>query len=296
MVVVFDLHRQQTTRAAIDLRDGAGISQPIIDRVRWYLKRSFYQPELDALPADYRSIMRPFGLNFPTRSARSAVRLLSAIGGPLALSGTAGVHRLRSYLATPPPAMFLQRPDSPVQPLVHFQPRLWVSSDAPPGEADAVNEDRVKTVRALKRAFGTRFIGGLVATDYAREHFPEDLTPHSSKYTEYLQLKQRCLIGIYTRGLEHSLAFKLGETFAASQCLVSVPLHYEVPEPIQAGRHYLAFNDIDECVAACQRLLDDPALARAMRDANHDYYMREIEPAAHIARVIARVSAMDAAS
>lgn len=293
MVVVFDLTSTGTVRVAIDLRDGAGISQPIIDRVAWYLKRSFYQPELDALEPKYRTIMRSFGLNFPCRSLRSTVRLLAAIGGPLALSGPNGRQRLRSYLATPGPGAFLQTPDRSVDPLVHFQPRLWVSADAPPGEADAVNEERVQMVRALKRAFGSRFVGGLVATDYARQRYPGDLTPHSSRYLDYLRLKQRCLIGIYTRGLEHSLAFKLGETFAASQCLVSVPLHYEVPEPIEPGTHYLSFGNVDECLAACGRLLDDPALAQSMRQANHAYYVREVEPAAHLERVLARVSAWE---
>ena len=291
MVIVLDVHVATTTRVAIDLRDGEGISAPIIDRVRWYFKRSFHQSELDALAASRRAIVLPFGLNFPCRSLRSTARLLAAIGGPIALTGRSGWHRLRSYLATPPPSAFEQRPEVAVEPLVHFQPRLWMPVDAPAGEAEAVNADRVQMVRALKREFGKRFVGGLVATAHAREHYPDDLTPHSSIYIDYLRLKRRCLIGVYTRGLEHSLAFKLGETFAASQCLVSVPLRYGLPAPLTAGHHYLEFDSVDRCLAACTRLLDDPRLARSMRQANHDYYVREIEAAAHIQRVLDRVAA-----
>jgi hypothetical protein len=296
MVVVFDVHGASTTRVAIDLRDGEGISQPIIDLVRWYLKRSFHTPERERLEPARRQRMLPFGLNFPCRSRRSTVRLLASIGGPIALSGGDGLRRLRSYLSTPTPSAFEQGPDTPVESLVHFQPRLWASVDAPAGEAEAVNAGRVQLVRALKREFGRRFIGGLVATAQARQHYPDDLTPHSSKYVDYLRLKQRCLIGIYTRGLEHSLAFKLGETFAASQCLVSVPLRYGLPAPLQIGRHYIEFETVDACIAACHRLLEDPALARSMRQANHDYYVREVEAAAHIQRVIERVAAAGATS
>src|SRR4051794_37864898 len=36
MVIVFDVAGSRTTRVAIDLRDGEGISYPIIDRVEWY--------------------------------------------------------------------------------------------------------------------------------------------------------------------------------------------------------------------------------------------------------------------
>jgi hypothetical protein len=289
IVVVLDVHRATTTRIAIDLRDGEGISQPIIDRVRWYFKRSFHQPELDALPASRREIMRPFGLNFPCRSLRSTARLLAATGGPIALTGRSGLQRLRSYLATPPPSAFEQGPESPVEPLVHFQTRLWLPVDAP-GEWEAVNEDRVNMVRGLKRAFGKRFVGGLVANEHARQHYPDDLTPHSSQRRAYLRLKQRCLVGVYTRGLEHSLAFKLSETFAASQCLVSVPLRFELPAPLAVEQHYLTFETIDECVNACERLLQDKALAKEMRHANHRYYVDNIEPAAHIAAVLKRSS------
>ena len=151
-------------------------------------------------------------------------------------------------------------------------------------------------VRALKREFSDRFIGGLAATDYANERYPDDLTPHSSKNRDYVRLKRRCLIGIYTRGLEHSLAFKLSETFAASQCLVSVPLRYGLPAPLEIGRHYLEFETIDGCIAACHRLLKDLDAAQSMRRANHDYYTREIAPAAHIQRVLDRVAAVGAPS
>jgi hypothetical protein len=295
IVIVCDVHGGQTTRMAIDLRDGEGISEPIVDRVRWYFKRSFYAPERESLVPERRERMLAFGLNFPCRSRRSSARLLAALGGPIALSGRAGIQRLRHYLSTPPPSMFERDPGAPVEPWIHFQPRLWSPEEAP-GEWEGVNADRVKMVRALKREFGKRFVGGLVATAYASRHYPDDLTPHSSKYADYLRLKQRCLIGIYTRGLEHSLAFKLSETFAASQCLVSVPLRYELPSPLVAGRHYLEFETPDACIAACHRLLAEDALARSMRQVNHDYYVREIEPAAHLRRVIDRATASSAAS
>ena len=296
VVIVFDVHDAGTTRVAIDLRDGEGISQPIIDRVRWYFKRSFYLPELQSVASERRDRILPFGLNFPCRSVRSSARLLATIGGPIALTGRAGVERLRAYLSTPPPAVFEQGPDTPVDPWVHFQPRLWVPDDAAAGEAEAVNTERVITVRALKREFGSRFIGGLAATDYAKQHYPDDLTSHSSKSQDYVRLKQRCLIGIYTRGLEHSLAFKLSETFAASQCLVSVPLRYGLPAPLEIGRHYLEFETIDGCIAACHRLLADLDAAQTMRRANHDYYRREIAPAAHLQRVLDRVAAAGTSS
>lgn len=290
MVIVFDLHGATTTRVAIDLRDGEGISQPIIDRVSWYFKRACYPVECARLGPELGGKIQPFGLNYGCRTARSTVRLLAAIGGPLALAGRAGLERIRQYLLTPGPAVFEQAPDVPVEPWVAFQTRLWAPEEVPVGESEPLNAERVAVVRTLKRAFGTRFIGGLVPTPLARAQYPGDLTPHSSKYAEYLTLKKRCLISVYTRGVEHSLAFKLGETFAASQCLVSVPLRYELPEPLVRDRHHLEFDTPEACVAACRQLLEDERAAQAMRRANYDYYRQEVEPAAHVGNVLRTVA------
>lgn len=289
VVVCFDLEGPQPRRVAIDLRDGEGISQPIIDRVQCYFKRAFYRPELERLPREYAVKMLPFGFNYGCRSFASTVRLLGAIGMPLALGGRRSLSRCRQYLSTPPSAVFEQGPDAPVEPRVVFQTRLWTAAEVPPDEVDPLNDDRVAMVRALRGAFGERFLGGLVPTPFALERYPAEVTPHSSQYAEYLAMKKRCLIQVYTRGVEHSLAFKLGETFAASLCLVSVPLRYELPSPIDEGRHYLPFATPEECIDACRRLIDDPVRARAMRQANHEYYVREVEPAAHVARVLARL-------
>ncbi len=290
VVVCFDVEDAAPMRVAIDLRDGEGVSRPIIDRVDWYVKRAFYPPELEALPRELAAKVLPFGLNYGCRSGSSTFRLLGTIGAPVALTGRHGLQRLRQYLSTPPTATFEQRPDVPVEPCVAFQTRLWTSQEVPGGEVEPLNSGRVAIVRALRRAFGDRFVGGLVPTPLALDRYPDDVTPHSSRYAEYLAIKKRCLISVYTRGVEHSLAFKLGETFAASQCLVSVPLRYELPTPIEAGRHYLAFETPEACIEACQRLLEDAGLAASMRTANHDYYVQEVEPAAHVARVLVRLT------
>ena len=290
IVVCFDLDGPSPMRVAVDLRDGEGLSWPIIDRADCYLKRAFYRPEVDRLPPHHAVKLAPFGLNFGCRNGASTWRVLRTIGLPLAAAGRSGLSRLRQYLLTPPISAFELDPGTPVSPRVTFQTRLWTQDEVAPGEAAPLNEDRVAMVRTLKRAFGDRFAGGLVPTPFALSTYPDAVTPHSSKYSDYLKLRKQCLVGVYTRGVEHSLAFKLGETFAASQCLVSVPLRYELPSPIEEGRHYLSFNTPDQCVAACQRLLDNPGLARDMRHANHAYYAREVAPAAHLLKMLDRIT------
>ena len=287
MVVCIEI--DEGVRIALDLRDGEGTSYPIIDRVDWYLKRAYYPVEIDRLPPETARKFGPFGMNFGCRSLMSTMQALRFIGWPIASQGRAGLQRLRQYFLTPTEPQFEQSAESATGPWVTFQTRLWTADEITPDEVEPLNAGRVAVIRALRKAFGDRFLGGLVPTPFALKNYPDDITPHSSRYSEYLTLRKRCLIGVYTHGVEHSLAFKLGETFAAAQCLVSEPLRYGLPEPLEPGRHYLLFEEPEECVEHCRRLLADAQLAQSMRRANHDYYQREIKPAPHVARVIDRV-------
>lgn len=288
IVVCLDIETPVRRRVALDLRDGLGLSFVILERVEIYFKRAFDAAEVAALPPHLAAKVRRFGLNYGCRSNASTTRLLRAIGWDLLRLGRPGVARLRQYLSTPPPELFEQAPDAPVESKVMFQTRLWTADEVPAGEVGPLNESRVVMVRTLREAFGDRFVGGLVPTPLALSQYPEDVTPHPSRYRDYLLLKKRCLISVYTKGVEDSLAFKLGETIAASQCLVAVPLRFELPVSLVPGEHYLPFTTPEEAVSACRRLLDDPALAARMRQANHAYYRQHVEPATHLRNVIAQ--------
>ena len=42
---------------------------------------------------------------------------------------------------------------------------------------------------------------------------------------------------------------------------------YETPTPLVEGKHYFPLSTPEDCVAACERLLDEPDTARSMRNA-----------------------------
>src|SRR4051812_32824231 len=104
-------------------------------------------------------------------------------------------------------------------------------------------------------------------------------------------MSKRSLVGVYSRGLHHSLAFKLAEYLAASKCVVSPPFRNELPAPLVEGANYLQFQSVEQCVAQCQRLLRDADLAAAMRRQNRAYFLREVEPASHLRRCLDRAFA-----
>jgi hypothetical protein len=137
---------------------------------------------------------------------------------------------------------------------------------------------RANTVRALKKRFGERFIGGLRHSEHARRTYPDCLYPGDPGLDGHVALTKDCLIAVNTAGLHDSTSWKMAEYMAASRCIVSERPFYESLAPLVEGKHYLPFATPDECVAACERLLDAPETARAMRVENFAYYTAHVRP------------------
>ena len=112
------------------------------------------------------------------------------------------------------------------------------------------------------------------------------LATQNTNRGSYSEVARSSLIGVYSRGLHGSLAFKLSEYLAAGLCIVAEPLRHTLPQPLEARRNYLPFNTPEECVAQCKRLLDDPELAAAMSRNNRDYYSRFVEPTVHLRNIL----------
>ena len=144
-----------------------------------------------------------------------------------------------------------------------------------------MNQERIALVKTLRAEFGEQFIGGVVADPFARQLCPDVLADRNIYRSSYLELAKQCIVGVYSRGLHHSLAFKLSEYLAAGLCIVSEPLKHQLPVPLEAGTHYLPFTTHAECVAHCRRLLTDAEEASRMREANQAYYRKWVEPKAH---------------
>jgi hypothetical protein len=280
------------TLLAIDLHDQSdAYCREALRRCDVCFKRSFHRSDLAGLPAELAAKVRPLGLNYPCRTRGSTLRLLRRAGLGLILRGSSGWRRLRLCLVLPQIAAFEQPPNTKLEPTVVFQTRVWEPHETGDGECQAINEGRVALIRALRDEFGERFRGGLVPTSLALEKYPAEVSRFRARRSLYIAMSKRNLIGVYSRGLHQSTAFKLPEYLAASQCIVAEPPRNESPQPLEAGRHFLPFQTPEECVAACRRLLADERLAAEMRRANHDYYRSEVEPAAHLRNVIGCESA-----
>ena len=294
--------RSSFLHIAFDLSDHSDIFiNEGLDCCDVYFKRSFYPPHLDALSAKKRAKVLPFGLNYScsNSSSKQAISRLWAIEATRQLfrsprrtlrhSGQL-TRFLRQFLLQPDYRLFEQPPDSRVKPVILFQTRVWEPEQSSEN-LEQVNDERAALVRLLRKAFGARFRGGLVPTPFAKQHYPDVLLEEAYRRTDFIRMVKRNLIGVYTRGLHHSLAFKLPEYLAASMCIVSDPMRNELPQPLLADKHYLEFRDSGHCLAQCEQLLSRPNEAREMRQCNYDYYTKHVAPAQHLQSCLERAVA-----
>jgi hypothetical protein len=166
----------------------------------------------------------------------------------------------------------------PGDPVVIYQTRIWGKRSVGSDNPEELNDGRIRLIEILRKELGHVFVGGLVPNDVALKYYPHLVVRNSYGRREYIQLAKPALIGIYTRGIHHSTAFKLGEYLSSSKCIVAEPLRNSLPEPFVAGVHYVPFVTPEECVDACVRLLEDRTAACAMRHENWKYYQDAVRP------------------
>lgn len=281
-----------------DLTDSATLFDSLaLQRCDLYFKRSYSEERIAQLSAAEHTEVQPFGITFPCRPSdpwpvfqrlwASALRAVRRSGAADSLQAAAVARTMLQYMRLPALRALECAASAPKEPRILYQPRLWESNDVSGGLAADVNQQRVQIVAALARAFPRRFIGGLVPTPLAmREHrsLVSRLAPR-----DYLRALRGSLIGIYTRGLHSSTAWKFGEYLASSTCVVGEPLEHELSAPVVEGQHYLPFRSVDACVAACDHLLTHPTSCESMRAAAAAYYKRHGSPLIQIQAALSLV-------
>lgn len=314
--MVSDGARQRSV--CFDMRDGPIVDRDALRNSDTYFKRTYTHSELRDVPADAQTRVRPFGLNYacssssqlrsvafakqllfqkPTSAERNAGRLQSVrrmvsrpvrwLGGPAIEVSASSPLQYTEFEASA---------RAPAEQGVIFLTRLWCSEGKPEdvvAQFRELNESRIELIRTLRNRLGGQFIGGVERNHVSEQLCPEYILDQDTIKTTYVASMKRCLVGVATTGLHGSIGWKFAEYVAASRCIVSQPLHPETCPGLVEGTHYLPFGAADECASACERLLNDPALARAMRGHNEAYYRNELQPSAMMLKRLRTVMTAD---
>jgi len=262
-----------------DLYDGsAGFDRELLEGCSFYFKRSFYRPDVEKLPANLQTKVRPFGLNYGCRSGLAASRLIGA--GILAV--------IDRYSSTRHYQEFEQSPEVGVSTSILFQTRAW-APDSTSDNVEKVNESRAAIIRTLRKAFPAKFHGGFISSPHVSRYYPDLVSTLPSGESLYTQMCKTHLIGISSRGLHNSVPFKLPEYIAGSMVIVSEPLRDEFPQPFRPGDNFLEFQTPEECAHICETLLTRPGDVRALKESSWRYYQTEVHPPRHMENILTRM-------
>lgn len=304
----------RVAKVCIDLFDGGKVASPDgLEKADVYFKRSYDTRVVQTLVPSARRKVKRFGLNlFCLGDAdkdvheRTAIerRLRRELGKPLTrdewrFRATAllsswsprWLPRTIGRYLIPRESAFRAPPGVPRRETVVFQPRVYAPEMAPtaPDILD-INERRASLVRALRRHFGHRFIGGVCRGRFADQRYADCLTPLPDDQWTYIRMLRTCSVAVVTDGIHGSIPWKVPEFLAGGLCIVAEPLKYELPSPLLPGEHLLEYSTEEACLDACDRLLSNPHLRRSMESANLAYFDSHVRAERLLARCISVAS------
>ena len=271
-----------------DMEDsGRPIAKQAIEQADIYFKRSYDNSFLVDIEESLRQKVLPYGLNYGCNSrnedkSKKLVYLLFSAVCQLPRNPSPLLRRVLSGMVLPQSDRFVIKANEPTEKKVLFLTRAWVDGTASGTNKNirwkTLNDTRAETIRVLRNEFGEDFIGGMQPTPFAKKHYPDCISPYNTDKKNYLKLVRKCLVTVTTNGLWDSIGWKFSEYLAASRCIVTEPLKYDLPVPIIEGENILTFNTPNECVLACKKILNNSDFSRNMRQNNEIYYQNEIKP------------------
>lgn len=282
-----------------DMRDINEWYEEDLEWCDFYFKRS-YDAELVARYG-YVDKIFPYGFNYPVYSSYDSAyrRILYSISSLPSYHSKADIRQITEQIVRANKLLskitgrengrencavenYEDIPHFEKQPIINFFTRLWDPSETPDqykGDAGEVNQMRVECVKKLRQEFGDLFMGGIVATPYALNHFREYVVDKELTIKKnYLKLLKEATICVTTLGVVGSNGWKMGELIAASKAIVCEKRRYQVPGNFANNRNYLEFSTADECVEQVHFLMDNPEKNYEMMVNNLQYYHLYLKP------------------
>jgi len=287
-------------KLCFDTSDSAAIDLEAYALTDHYFKRSF-NPALE--PHNYRKNVYPYGLNYlvypdgfdPFGFKRCALFYSTKEWKKELIKQADFLGKLHFKASV---SNIYSPPVFRAEPKVLFLARLWDTqsdsyfqiSEQQKAQREEINTQRAQCIKLLRDKFGSRFTGGLIATDFAVKQHPELVVDNAGLTTKsnYLHTVKSHDICIASTGLHGSIGWKFGEYVAMSKSIVAERNLNYVPN-LSEGNHYLSFTTAQECVDQAIRLDVDTDARYKMMEENHRYYESNLRPDALLMKCFEQV-------
>jgi hypothetical protein len=275
----------------VDLRDrNDRVNGRLLNWADVYFKRSIDINTPSVSDSVIQQKVQFYGLNCAARDSFTHLDSLQLLRRLVSFNGTQPISRTKTFLSLPSLKLFEQPASVQLEPAILFQSRVWTASEVQLSDSEEINENRVLLIRNLREHFGPRFKGGLLPNALALSRYPDVISDLVFRRRSYASMAKNHLIGIYSEGLSSSTAFKFMEYLAGSQCIVAERIANQLPDGCAEGKNYLPFTNSNECIKACESLLNDHAKASQMRIDNERLYREEVSPIARARRLVKQLS------
>lgn len=166
---------------------------------------------------------------------------------------------------------------------VMFQTRTFNRTDD--ADANQITEQRANLIRALRAAFGDRFVGGFVPDALTRRCYADCISNLAADKKTYFGAMRTASVVVSSRGLVDSPPWKLSEYLGTGRCIVSERLRTELDVPLRHDGELMFFDDVDTCVGLVGELLAELPRRQALGRAASDYFAAHVDPLAGMYRV-----------
>lgn len=273
--------------------DNLQLMDKIADEVDFYFKRS-YSDDLNTSLRN-RSKIYPLGLNYQVNDRKRNIQkklskrsfkeyLLNSVTLPL-LGSMMSVGSFEQY------PIFKPKEERAIL----FMTRLWdytARRDDINEQRKYINKTRIEAIRALKSEFDFAFYGGIFPNKMSEKYPDLILSRFDTQKCNYIKRLRSSSICIATTGLHNSIGWKMAEYVAASKCIISEPLQYNVAGNFIKGVNYLEYTDVETLISSVHKLLDDDELYFNMQISNYRYYNEYLRPDSLMLNLIAKVKSL----
>lgn len=293
--------KNNTIDFAIDLYDASNsFSLYALKNCDYIFKRNYEKKYVEKLPKEYQDKIYPLGLTFGVHSNHKKSwykfyiglifsnllveakfdrfffkRIKKSIEKQLAhwkfINTSRNINSFDSF-------------NNPNENIILFQTRCFLREDNK--DLKEIHEDRYEIIKLLRKEFPQNFKGGFITSKIVNEKYSDAITNLKVDPESYLKLVKEAKIGIYTRGIQRSPAWKMAEYLSQGKIIIAEKLETELPITLENEKHLLFFEKLNDISLLCRKVLEDETLAEELRLNARKFYEENIKPTQNIKRII----------
>lgn len=286
---------------ATDLYDASNsFSLYALQNCDYVFKRNFEKKYIEKLPVEYQHKVYPLGLTFGVHSKykKSWYKFyFGLIFSNLLIEAKFDRFFLKriqksiqkqlahwKFINTSRTINSFDSFEESTKDIILFQTRCFLREDNQ--DLKEIHEDRYEIIKLLKKEFPQNFKGGFITSKIVNEKYNDAITNLKVDPESYLKLVKEAKIGIYTRGIQRSPAWKMAEYLSQGKVVIAEKLDTYLPNKLVDHKHLLFFDEIDEIPNLCREVLEDEVLADTLQKNARNYYEEHINPSKNIKRII----------